>query len=81
MEAERDIERMAHAQEEAVNDEMIALDERSRQQVERRRLRSFALLIECCAPYGSTAGQGHSALGYVSSGLSRCPHPAGNQSL
>jgi RNA polymerase-binding protein DksA len=33
MEAERDIERMDHAQEEAVNDEMIALDERSRQQV------------------------------------------------
>jgi DnaK suppressor protein len=34
MEAERDIERMDHAQEEAVNDEMIALDERSRQQVQ-----------------------------------------------
>lgn len=33
MEAERDIERMDHVQEEAVNDEMIALDERSRQQV------------------------------------------------
>jgi DnaK suppressor protein len=33
MEAGRDIERMDHAQEEAVNDEMIALDERSRQQV------------------------------------------------
>lgn len=33
MEAERDIERMDHAQEEAVNDEMIAMDERSRQQV------------------------------------------------
>jgi DnaK suppressor protein len=34
LEAERDIERMDHAQEEAVNDEMIALDERSRQQVQ-----------------------------------------------
>ena len=34
MEAERDIERMDHVQEEAVNDEMIALDERSRQQIE-----------------------------------------------
>ena len=34
MEAERDIERMDHAQEEAVNDEMMALDERSRQQVQ-----------------------------------------------
>jgi DnaK suppressor protein len=33
MEAERDIEHMDHAQEEAVNDEMIALDERSRQQI------------------------------------------------
>jgi DnaK suppressor protein len=33
MEAERNIERMDHAQEEAVNDEMIALDERSRRQV------------------------------------------------
>ena len=34
MEAERDIERMDHAQEEAVNDEMIALGERSRQQMQ-----------------------------------------------
>jgi RNA polymerase-binding protein DksA len=34
MEAGRDIEHMDHAQEEAVNDEMIALDERSRQQVQ-----------------------------------------------
>jgi DnaK suppressor protein len=34
MEAEHDIERMDHAQEEAVNDAMIALDERSRQQLE-----------------------------------------------
>ena len=33
LEAERDIEHMDHAQEEAVNDEMIALDERSRRQV------------------------------------------------
>jgi len=33
METESDIERMDHAQEEAMNDEMIALDERSRQQV------------------------------------------------
>lgn len=34
MEAEHDIEHMDHAQEEAVNDEMIALDERSRQQIQ-----------------------------------------------
>jgi RNA polymerase-binding protein DksA len=34
MEAERHIEHTDHAQEEAVNDEMIALDERSRQQVQ-----------------------------------------------
>jgi DnaK suppressor protein len=34
MEADRDIERMDHVQEEAVNDEMVALDERSRQQVQ-----------------------------------------------
>jgi RNA polymerase-binding protein DksA len=34
MEADRDIERMDHVQEEAVNDEMMALDERSRQQVQ-----------------------------------------------
>jgi DnaK suppressor protein len=34
MEAGRDIEHTDHAQEEAVNDEMIALDERSRQQVQ-----------------------------------------------
>jgi DnaK suppressor protein len=33
METEHDIEYMDHAQEEAVNDEMIALDERSRRQV------------------------------------------------
>ena len=32
METERDIELMDHTQEEAVNDEMIALDERSRRQ-------------------------------------------------
>jgi RNA polymerase-binding protein DksA len=34
MEAERDIEHMDHAQEEAVNDELIALDEHSRQEIE-----------------------------------------------
>ena len=34
MEAEREIERMDHVQEEALNDEMIALDEHSRQQVQ-----------------------------------------------
>jgi DnaK suppressor protein len=34
MEAERDIEHMDHAQEEAVNDELIALDEHSRQEME-----------------------------------------------
>lgn len=34
MEADRNIEYMDHAQEEAVNDEMIAMDERSRQQVQ-----------------------------------------------
>jgi DnaK suppressor protein len=34
MEADRNIEYMDHAQEEAVNDEMIALDKRSRQQVQ-----------------------------------------------
>lgn len=34
MEADRDIGCMDHMQEEAVNDEMIALDERSRQQIQ-----------------------------------------------
>jgi DnaK suppressor protein len=34
MEEERDIEHMDHAQEEAVNDEFIALDEYSRQEME-----------------------------------------------
>ena len=34
IEAERDIEYMDHAQEEAVNDELIALDEHSRQEME-----------------------------------------------
>ena len=34
MEAERDIEHMDHAQEEAANDEMIALNERSRQHIQ-----------------------------------------------
>jgi DnaK suppressor protein len=34
MESERDIERTDHAQEEAVNDPMVALDERSRHLIE-----------------------------------------------